>query len=181
MSKRPIRTAYLDAVTKARSDLVLGRATLEQRLREQMERELNNLQARLDVAVRFAYEQGHSKGEITRAMGAKYYGIVNDSLERTDGISEAVGIDPLDSVYEFDVESGVLSVNYVDHGPNHITGSAEFQFKILDDGSKWLFSKTPLWSEDYRTKNEVVASLDNRQDGYYYEEALQWLTSSNEL
>jgi hypothetical protein len=36
-------------------------------------------------------------------------------------------------------------------------------------------ARTPLWNEDFTVRNDVVAALDNRQDGYYYEEALAWV------
>lgn len=166
----------MDAVAKARADLVLARTTLERRLREQLEDELSNLQARVDVAVRYAYEAGHSKGSIVNAMGSKYYGLVNDSLERTQGITEAEGADPLDLVYMYDPNTGHFSATYRDHGPDQITGEAMFQFKKLDDGTSWFFSKDPLYNSDYTQRNDVVDALDNRQDGYYYEEALGWVS-----
>lgn len=179
MPRAANQSAYLDAVTRARSEYVLAKTTLESRLRDELEKQLANLQTQVDIAVRYAFQNGHSKGQILKAMGTKYYGMVNESLDRTEGVAEVKGVDPLDYVYEFDEETSVLSVNYVDHGPSGISGSAEFEFRTLADGAKWFFSRTPLWSDDYTTRNEVVAAIDNRQDGYYYEEALEWLTNTS--
>ena len=176
MAKRAAKTsAYLDAVTKARSELVMARATLESRLRQELEEKLANMEAQLDIAVRYAYDNGHSKGQILSAMGAKYYGMVNESLERTEGVVEVKGVSPLDSVYTFDLYTGEFTAIYDKHGPEQITGSATFDFRILDDGTKWFMSKTPLWNEDFTIRNDVVAALDNRQGGDYYEEALEWV------
>ena len=176
MAKRASKTsAYLDAVTKARTELVMARATLESRLRQELEERLSNMEAQLDIAVRYAYDNGHSKGQILSAMGAKYYGMVNESLERTEGVVEVKGVSPLDSVYSFDFDTGEFTAVYHKHGSQGISGSATFDFRILDDGTKWFMSKTPLWSEDWTVRNEVVAALDNKQEGEYYEEALEWV------
>ena len=174
--KKP--SAHLDAVTKARSELVLAKATLEARLREELEEQLHNMQSRLDLTVRYAHDAGHSKAQILQAMGAKYYGIVNECLERTEGVEEIVGTDPLDSVYELDESRGSLTVKYDNHGPTGITGEAIFEIKYMHDGTTLLFAHTPLWNEDYTKKNDVVAVLSNINEGYYYEEAVAWLTSS---
>lgn len=172
-------SAYLDAVTRARSELVLAKTTLESRLRDELEKNLANMQARLDLAVRYAYDSGHSKAQILAAMGTRYYGIVNEMLERTEGHEEIKGRDPLDMVYSYDSNTGEFVANYKSHGPDEITGEATFQYKVLADGTKWFFSKDPLWSADFTTRNDVVAVLDNRQDGYYYEEAISWLTNTS--
>lgn len=167
--------AKLDAITKARSSYVLARTTLESRLRDELKKELSNLQTQVDIAVRYAHDSGASKASILRAMGIKDYGTVKASLGRTEGVAEVVGVSPLDSVYTFDLHTGEFVVNYNNHGPSMITGTAVFDFRILDDGTKWFMSKTPLWNEDFTIRNDVVAVLDNRQSGDYYEEALEWV------
>jgi|TARA_R110000803_G_C11941273_1_gene316607 hypothetical protein len=169
----------LDGVTRARSAFVLARTTLEQQLREQLKRELSNLQTQVDIAVRYAYDEGASKASILRAMGTKYYGTLQDSLARTEGVAEAVGVDPLDSVYSFDAVSQLLTVDYAGHGPNGITGGAVFKHKKMEDGTHWLFSETPLYTEDYSVRNKVVGVLDQKQDGYYYEEAMRWINENS--
>lgn len=177
MPKASRQTAYLDAVTRARSEFVVARATLESRLREQLEAEMMNLQSKVDIAVRYAYDNGHSKSQILSAMGSKYYGMVNDSLERTEGISETKGIDPLDRVYSLDGEE--LTVKYVDHGPSHITATARFIVRYLAGGEVMLDPIDQLWDESFTVKNDAVAVLGGRFDGYYYEEALSWLTNTS--
>ena len=177
--KKP--SAHLDAVTKARSELVLAKATLEARLREELEEQLHNMQSRLDLTVRYAYDAGHSKAQILQAMGAKYYGIVNESLERTEGVDEIVGRDPLSLVYDYDASARLLKVSYDNHGPSNISGSARFEVETMADGNILFVSNEPLWNEDYTQKNEVVSALSNKTDGYYYEEAVQWVTLSKKL
>lgn len=169
-------SARLDAVTKAKQAYVVARTTLENRLREQLKEELANMQTQIDLAVRYAYDSGESKANILRAMGTKDYHTLNAALERTRGVTEVVGTDPLDSVYSYDVATGVLSVAYTQHGPDNITGEAEFRYTVLDDGAEVFLSNTPLYSDDYSKKNEVVQALDNRTSGFYYEEALDWVT-----
>jgi len=166
---------YLDAITKARSAYVLARTTLESRLRDQLKEELSNLQTQIDLAVRYAYNAGESKASMLRAMGIKDYGTLQASLKRTEGIAEVVGEDPLDNVYTFDIETGEFTANYVNHGPEQITGRATFRFRILDDGTKWFMTQTPLWNDNFTVRNDVVAALDNRQSGDYYDEALEWV------
>lgn len=168
-------SAQLDAVSKARKAYVIAKTSLEQRLRDELKKELANLQTQIDLAVRFAYTAGESKAEIMRSLGTRDYHTINHSLERTAGVTEVVGTNPLDGSYAFDADTGELSVTYDKHGPLNISGSATFSFRVMDDGTKWFISSTPLWNDDYTVRNDVVAALDNRQDGEYYEEALAWV------
>jgi len=167
--------ARLDAVTKARSAYVLARTTLESRLRDELKKELANLQTQVDIAVRYAYDAGAKKASISRALGTRDHNTLQASLERTEGFAEIVGVDPLDSNYSFDMESGILGVSYENHGPSGVTDSAEFQYKVMEDGTRLLLSNTPLFNDDYSVRNMAVAVLDQKQDGYYYEEAMAWL------
>lgn len=174
------KSQKLDAVSKARQAFVLARTTLEQRLREQMKEELSNLQTQVDIAVRYAVDAGESKASVLRAMGTKDYNTLKSSLERTQGITEVVGTDPLLGVYSWgtsfgDREDGIIAVNYVNHGENKANGSSEFDYRMLDDG-RWLFTAhAPLWNEDYTVRNDAVAFLDGKLDGSYYEELVAWL------
>lgn len=165
----------LDAVSKAKQAYVIAKTTLEQRLRDQMRKELANLQTQIDLAVRFAFQGGESKAEIMRSLGTKDYHTLNASLERTSGVTEVKGIDPLDECYTLDPVTGELNVTYDNHGPDSVSGTATFDYRVLDDGTKWFMARTPLWNEDFTVRNDVVSSLDNRQSGHYYEEALYWV------
>ena len=164
----------LDAVQKARQAFVVARTTLEARLREQMREELTNLQTQVDIAVRYAYDSGESKASIMRAMGTKDYNTMNASLERTQGVAQIVGADPLAEVYT--LVDGLLYVNYVNHGVDKFNGRATFEVKQLEDGKTLLLAvEGKLWSEDLSTRNDAIAVLDGKLDGYYYEEAVDWL------
>jgi hypothetical protein len=167
--------ARLDAVSKAKQAYVLSRTTLEQRLREKMNRELANLQTQLDLSVRFAFEAGETKADIMRSLGTKDYHTLNASLDRTQLVTEIVGDDPLDKVYSYGDEDKILTVTYDNHGPNRITGSATFEVKKMDDGTTWFMSRDSLWNETYTVRNEVVAALDGKQDGYYYDEVVDYI------
>lgn len=167
--------ARLDAVSKAKQAYVIAKTTLEQRLREQMKEELSNLQTQIDLAVRFAYESGENKANILRSMGTKDYHTLNASLERTHAVTEIVGEDPLDSVFTFDSITGEFTAVYSNHGPDRISGQATFDFRILQDHTKWFMSRDSLWSDDFTVRNDAVAALDNKQDGYYYQEAVSWI------
>ena len=125
--------ARLDAVTKAKQAYVMAKTSLEARLREQMRSELSNLQTQVDIAVRYAYDDGQSKADILRALGTKDYHTINASLERTSAVREVVGVNPLDSVYQL-IAPDVLEVTYSSHGPSEYTGTAVFDVKHLDDG-----------------------------------------------
>lgn len=163
----------LDAITMARSTYAMAKTSLEAKLREHLRQELANLQTQIDIAVRYAYDSGESKASILRAMGTKDYHTLNASLERTQGIAEFVGEDPLDKVYQ--LEGDRLLVIYNHHGPLGVNGVASFTIKKMDDGSVWFMAIDPLWNTDYSVRNDVVAALDGKQDGYYYEEAMRWL------
>lgn len=168
-------SARLDAVQKAKTAYVVARTTLEARLREQMRDELSNLQTQIDIAVRYAVDAGESKAAILRALGTKDYGTINSSLERTQGVAEVIGDDPLADVYQFDMV-GVLWVNYVNHGPDKLNGKASFDIKHLEDGKILLLAiDAKLWNSDYTVRNDAVAVLDGRTDGYYYDEVVAWL------
>jgi len=166
--------ARLDAVSKSKQAYVLAKSTLEQRLREQLKDELSNIQTQMDIAVRYAFDAGESKADILRALGTKDYGTLNASLERTASVAEVVGRDPLDDIYTM-LSDNVLVARYKNHGPNGYSGEAQFEVKFLDDGSVLLLAETSLWSDDYRTRNDVVAVLDGVKDGFYYDEVCGWL------
>jgi len=166
----------LDAVTRAKQAYVVAKTTLEARLRDELRKEMANLQTQIDIAVRYAFDSGESKADILRALGTKFYGTLNESLERTRAVTEIVGRNPLDDAYSLDVDT--VTVTYRDHGPNHVTGSAKFFVKKLDDGSYLFLSLDPLWSDDYKTRNDVVAALDGKNDGFYYEELVSWMRQS---
>lgn len=166
-------SARLDAVQKAKTAYVIARTTLEARLREQMREELSNLQTQIDIAVRYAVDAGESKANILRALGTKDYGTINASLERTQGVAEVVGADPLAEVYE--IRDGYLCVNYVNHGPATMNGIAAFDIKHLEDGKILLLALDSLWNEDYTVRNDAVAVLDGKLDGYYYDEVIAWM------
>lgn len=166
-------SARLDAVAKARQAYVVARSTLEQRLREQMRVELTNLQTQVDIAVRYAFDAGESKASIMRAMGTKDYNTMNASLERTQGVAEVVGADPLANVYQ--LVDGKLHVDYADHGADKFNGEAVFEIKNLDSGVIMLLGDRPLWNQDYTVRNDAIAALDGKTDGHYYEEASAWV------
>ena len=166
----------LDAVAKARQAYVVARTTLEQRLRDQMRLELTNLQTQVDIAVRYAFDAGESKAAIMRAMGTKDYNTMNASLERTTWVAEVVGTDPLADVYE--MYEGYLTVNYVNHGPDKFNGEAAFEVKHFEDGKILLLAvRGKLWSDDLSTRNDAIAVLDGKTDGYYYDEVIAWLNT----
>lgn len=165
----------LDAVAKARQAYVVARTTLEARLREQMREELSNLQTQVDIAVRYAFNAGESKAAIMRAMGTKDYNTMNASLERTQGVAEVVGDDPLADVYQ--IVDGVLHVDWVNHGDERFNGKATFDIVTTDIGKTLLFARERLWNEDYTIRNDAVALLDGQTDGKYYDEAIEWLSA----
>jgi len=168
---------HLDAITKARAAYALAKTTLEAKLRDQLKDELSNLQTQIDIAVRYAYDSKQSKASILRAMGTKDYGTLNACLDRTRAVSEIVGDDPLDSAYRY--ENDILTVTYIEHGPMKISGVAEFSVRVMDDKSVWLMANTPLWDEGYANRNDLVAMLDGKQDGFYYDEAVSWWKRSS--
>lgn len=174
--------ARLDAVSKAKAAYVLAKTTLEARLREQLREELVNTQTQIDLAVRYAYNAGESKADILRALGTKDYHTLNASLERTELVEQIVGDDPLDSVFEKDWlepdDHPILVVSFKDYGPNLYNGVAQFNVRNLAGGEYLLAAITPLWSADYTVRNDVVVALDGVTDGYYYEQAKQWLSKN---
>jgi hypothetical protein len=173
--------ARLDAVSKAKAAYVVAKTTLEARLREQMRAELSNLQTQIDIAVRYAVDSGERKAAVMRALGTKDYNTLKQSLERTQGVAEVVGTNPLDSVYFHSVDDDgveVLEVRYDRHGTLEYSGYASFTIKRLDNGSLLFLSRTPLWNEDYTKRNDVVVALDGKTDGEYYVEAVDWITQS---
>jgi hypothetical protein len=170
-------SARIEAVRKSKEAYVTGKYTMEARLREQLQKEMSNLMTQMDIAIRYAFDSGESKADILRALGTKDYGTINASLERTSAVSEILGRDPLDDVYTLTGDSTIV-VTYSNHGPKGYSGEASFTYKKLDDGSYLFFSLDPLWSDDYRTRNDVVAVLDGVKDGYYYEELCEWISGT---
>jgi hypothetical protein len=173
-------SAKLDAVAKSKQAYVIARTTMEQDLRERMRSELANLQTQIDIAVRYAIDGGESKADILRSLGTKDYGTINASLQRTQGVAQAVGADPFEGVYHVDEmgEKQMLYVNYVNHGPDKFNGGARFDMQTFDDGRMFFTAREPLWNEDYTVRNDAVAVLDGKTDGYYYEEVRDWLAVS---
>jgi hypothetical protein len=170
-------SAKLDAVAKSKQAYMVARATLEARLREQMKDDLKNLQTQVDIAVRYAVDAGESKAAVLRALGTKNFDTIKASLERTHGVAEVVGADPLEGIYHLDEigEKQMLYVNYVNHGPDKFNGEGRFDMQTFDDGRLFFTAREPLWNEDYTVRNDAVAVLDGKTDGYYYEEVRDWL------
>jgi len=165
-----MKNARLSAVNKAKQAYVVAKTNLEQRLREQMSEELANLRTQIDIAVRYAYDNGESKSDIGRALGTRSYNTINESLERTSGVVEIVG----DSPY-FWSDKDTVTVSYDNYGPNEYSGEASFVVKKLDDGGYLFLALDPLWSDDYKVRNDVVAALDGKTDGFYYDDLKSWV------
>jgi len=125
--------------------------------------------------VRYAFDNGASKSSILRAMGTKDFYTVQKCLDRTDAVNKIEAGDTLRTMYAMDDATGQMWVRYDNHGPLQITGDAVFDVRVLDDKTTWFMSASPLWNDDYSVRNDVVAALDGKQDGYYYEEAKAWL------
>jgi len=172
-----MKSARLSAVNKAKQAYVMAKTNLEQKLREQMREELSNLQTQIDIAVRYAYDSGESKRDIGRALGTSNYNTINESLGRTSGVTEVTGDDPYNEIFTM-MDSDTVVVSYDRHGPSQYSGEASFTVKKLDDGSYLFLSLDPLWSDDYRTRNDVVAVLDGVKDGFYYEELCEWISQN---
>jgi hypothetical protein len=167
-------SAKLDSVAKSKQAYVVAKTTLEQELREKVRKELSNLQTQIDIAVRYAVDAGESKASILRALGTSDYGTINASLERTHGVAQAVGADPFAGVYKRDGDD--LEVTYINHGPDKFNGRALFHIENWDDDTVFLVGVTPLWTDDYTVRNDAVAVLDGKTDGYYYEEVVTWMS-----
>jgi hypothetical protein len=163
----------LDAITRARAAYAMAKTTLEAKLRERLKEELSNLQTQVDIAIRYAYDSGESKASILRAMGTRDWKTLQACLDRTDAVTQIVGQDPLDKAYT--IIDDTLVATYNNHGPLDITGMGTFAIKKMGDGTTWFMAVDPLWNADYSVRNDVVAALDGKQDGYYYEEAMGWL------
>lgn len=170
-------SARLDAVSKAKQAYAMAKSTLAIELRKRMEKELANLQTQLDIAIRYAVDAGESKADILRALGTTSYNTIYESLARTSAVSEVVGVDPLDSVYKLDGD--MLHVSYSNHGPKGYSGEATFDIKHLDGNRIMFLSRSPLYNEDYSVRNDVVACLDQNLEGFYFEEAIEWLKSKD--
>ena len=163
----------LDAVARAKSAYVTARLGLEHELREKMRSDLANLNTQIDIAVRLATEAGESKAAILRALGTKDYGTINASLERTQGVTDIVGVNELDSTYS--LAGDVLTVQYMSHGPKAITGTATFNVSWFDSERVFLQGNESLWNHSYTIRNDVIANLDGVNGGEYYEEVKTWL------
>jgi hypothetical protein len=172
------QNARLDAVTKTKTAYVMAKATAEARLRELLANEMSNLQTQIDIAVRYAYDNGETKAAILRALGTKDYGTLNASLERTAGVAQIVGASWLDDVYSLLDGGKYLMVEYDSHGSRLVDGVATFEVVHTVDGRIMFSTVTPLWNEDYTVRNDVVAALDGVFDGEYYEEASHWMLST---
>lgn len=172
--KEMTQRVKLDAVAQAKERYVIAKSKLEYHLREQLKQELNNLQTQVDISVRYAVDEGCSKASVLRALGTKDYRTLYDSLARTENIEEPKS-DTFSKIYQFDPTTGVLVVSYDAHGPDGISGTARFQVKRMEDQTLWLLSIDPLWNDDYTVSNRVVQALDQKQDGFYYDEAVAWL------
>ena len=168
-----MKNARLSAVHKAKQAYVSAKTNLEQKLREQMYEELANLRTQIDLAVRYAYDNGETKRDIGRALGTRSYNTINELLERTSGVVEAVG----DSPYSWS-DKDTVTVAYDNYGPSGYSGEASFLVKKLDDGRYLFLAFDPLWSDDYFVRNDVVAAIDGKTDGFYYEDLRQWLAQT---
>lgn len=165
----------LNAVAKAKQAYVLAKTSMEAELRQQLKDKLSNLQTQLDLAIRYAVDSGESKADILRHLGTKSYNTLYESLERTASVAGEVSDDPYADMFTM-MGSDTVVVSYVQHGPNKYSGEASFNIKRLENGGYLFLSLDPLWNEDYTVRNDVVAALDGKTDGFYYEELVEWLS-----
>ena len=57
-------SARIDAVFKARQAYLIAKTSLENEIRQKLRDDLANLQTQVDIAVRYAFDNGESKAEI---------------------------------------------------------------------------------------------------------------------
>lgn len=171
------KDSKLQAVTFARENLRQMKQNLEEELRRELQEKLAHAQVLVDNAVRAAFDSGIRKAEILRAMGTRDFRTMQDCLDRTESIAGVASSSSLDSTYSYDPEAKILSVNYVNHGPNDITNKARFEVKRNEDDNQIFFDSldSKYYGDNYASINHAVVWLDRKLEGFYYEEALEWL------
>lgn len=154
----------LAEVTRARTAL----RTLRSELEAEVERKIALARDASDLAIRKAYNAGARKADILRASGTRNFGTIQESLDRTEGVSVALDEAAPSQEFEWDDLTGGLRVT--------IAGdTAIFDVQRRGSDDYIFYTDHPLWNNDYTVKNLVVDQLDGVTFGPLWERANAWV------
>lgn len=151
---------YLSRVTESRQKLKQAKREIEERVRNEVARELGYLAAQADIAIGTAYANGASIADLKRAYGTKDYRTIRDAIERADA-------------------AGILHGKFRMEGPGTLVVSDEGEEERFDifqlEGNEHLFVLVPNPLRSVEDRSPIAEALDNRFDGELYEEANKWV------
>lgn len=153
----------LAEVTQARTAL----RTLRSELEAEIERKIALARDASDLAIRKAYNAGARKADILRASGTRNFGTIQESLDRTEGVS--VALEEVVNAGKFSWRGTLLVVNEEDN-------VVEFEPHYREDTDDYIFyTEAPLWNTDWTGQNALVAGLDAKTSGPLWDEANAWM------
>lgn len=169
----------------------MAKVTLEEELRRELHRQLEQLDAERAIAARQVINAGGNIALVKRLTNNKDHRTAQALLARTD--ITVPDLDPLENVYSIDhtSEGDYLVVNYYEHGPENLTGTE--RVGIFWSGGDLTFDDN--FPDDYEIVGGVPTSsrlrrqwIDGDLDkpnliwqhltsgrGFYYDEASTWV------
>jgi hypothetical protein len=169
----------------------LAKVTLREELERQLRESLEQMDAERAIAARQVIEAGGNIALVKRLTKNKDHRTAQALLARTD--ITVPEFDPLSEVYKIDGD--YLVVNYVDHGPENLTGTERVKWSDWTDGVDIGFAFYDDFPDDYEIVAGVPTSSELRRgwiDGdlakpnliwqrltqggnFYYDEASEWV------
>lgn len=157
----------LDNVTRTRRKNAAARQEILKRYETLIRAEIAALDAEDDLAVREAYDADCKISWIQEAYPTRDFYTIQRILDRTPSLGEFRAEAEAAERYELR-DPDELAVHYRNYGPEKISGDANFQIVKLDDA-------VMLYSIEVDSGNDVIRVLDGRLDGFYYDDALNWV------
>lgn len=168
----PEQLRSLAKVTKTRAEVEAKLGGLRAHYDELYRKAREEVRLELDLAVREAYDDGNLKEWIKKAYDTRDFNTIQKILDRTPSTRAVIEEAEVQAAYS--LENGALVVNYVDHGPENANGTAIFEVIDLGEDESPLLSYVGGPGDG----GDALRFLDGRDEGYYYEEAIEWLRNN---
>lgn len=150
----------LDELTQQRAAFRARRARIDEEVRKLRAERLAAEQAMIEMIIVKAMVEGATLGQIKRAYGTKDHRTISDIVT-----SREAEIQAMRDAREAEIKATEDWFKIRDNGILVTIGEHEALFTYTYVGDVLMFmTTTPLWNDDFTTKNEAVALLDGKTE-----------------
>lgn len=158
-------------LAKLREERHERKARLDEQARKWVREQLASYDEEIEQVIGRMDAKGSSVAEIKRSYGTTNHRTIVDILERVRG-HQLPEVE--DEIFSYDVGTQRLDVQYVGHGPRHLTGISSYTvFEPVSAPGTWLFLPNEIDPE-----NATASVLeDERANPEYVAEAVEFMDS----